>query len=77
MEPLSGVYAILATPFLPDGALDVASLRRLTGATVEAGVDALERQSRVDRPVSVLFMEPSSVSLARPTSSTTRSVSTC
>ena len=34
MEPLSGVYAILATPFLPDGALDDASLRRLTAATI-------------------------------------------
>jgi 4-hydroxy-tetrahydrodipicolinate synthase len=41
MEPLSGVYAILATPFLPDGALDDASLRRLTAATIEAGVDGL------------------------------------
>ena len=41
MEPLSGVYAILATPFLPDGALDDASLRRLTAATIDAGVDGL------------------------------------
>ena len=41
MEPLSGVYAILATPFLPDGALDAASLRRLTAATIAAGVDGL------------------------------------
>src|SRR5215211_2705102 len=41
MEPLSGVYAILATPFLPGGALDAASLQRLTAATIEAGVDGL------------------------------------
>jgi len=41
MEPLSGVYAILTTPFLPDGALDDASLRHLTTATIEAGVDGI------------------------------------
>ena len=41
MEPVSGVYAILATPFLPDGELDETSLRRLTAATIEAGVDGI------------------------------------
>jgi 4-hydroxy-tetrahydrodipicolinate synthase len=41
MEPVSGVYAILATPFLPDGELDETSLRRLTAATIDAGVDGI------------------------------------
>ncbi len=38
---LRGVYAILATPFLPDGAIDEGSLRRLTTATLETGVDGV------------------------------------
>ncbi|MDP9368399.1 MAG: dihydrodipicolinate synthase family protein [Chloroflexota bacterium] len=38
---LWGVYAILATPFLPDGALDEASLRQLTLATSIDGVTVL------------------------------------
>jgi 4-hydroxy-tetrahydrodipicolinate synthase len=41
MQPLSGVYNILSTPFTPDGKLDVNSLRRLTEATVVAGVDGI------------------------------------
>jgi 4-hydroxy-tetrahydrodipicolinate synthase len=41
MPGLRGVYNILSTPFTPDGALDVASLRRLTAATLEMGVDGL------------------------------------
>jgi 4-hydroxy-tetrahydrodipicolinate synthase len=41
LERLRGVYAILATPFLPDGEVDEASLRRLTAATIEAGVDGI------------------------------------
>jgi 4-hydroxy-tetrahydrodipicolinate synthase len=40
-EPLRGVYAILTTPFLPDGALDETSLRRVVAATVAAGVDGV------------------------------------
>ncbi len=38
---LRGVYAILATPFLPDGSIDEASLRRLTTATLATGVDGV------------------------------------
>jgi 4-hydroxy-tetrahydrodipicolinate synthase len=38
---LRGVYNILSTPFTESGALDVASLRRLTTATVETGVDGI------------------------------------
>lgn len=41
MQPLSGVYNILATPFLRDGALDTVSLRRLTEAVVATGVDGI------------------------------------
>ena len=41
MEKLRGVYAILTTPFLPDGEIDEPSLRRLTAATIEAGVDGI------------------------------------
>lgn len=41
MESVRGVYAILATPFLPDGEVDEPSLRRLTAATVETGVDGI------------------------------------
>jgi 4-hydroxy-tetrahydrodipicolinate synthase len=41
MEPVSGVYAILATPFLPNGELDETSVRRLTTATIDAGVDGV------------------------------------
>ena len=37
----SGVYAIAATPFLPDGALDYASVDRLTDFYVESGVSGL------------------------------------
>ncbi len=40
-QALRGVYAILATPFLPDGTIDEASLRRLTAATVATGVDGV------------------------------------
>ena len=41
MQPLSGVYNILSTPFTPSGALDVDSLKRLTHATIETGVDGI------------------------------------
>jgi 4-hydroxy-tetrahydrodipicolinate synthase len=41
IAPLRGVYNILTTPFSPDGALDEASLRRLTDAVIAAGVDGL------------------------------------
>jgi 4-hydroxy-tetrahydrodipicolinate synthase len=41
MKPLTGVYNILSTPFSPDGKLDVESLRRLTQATIDAGVDGI------------------------------------
>lgn len=41
MQPLAGVYNILATPFDPDGALDIAGLRRLTEAVIAAGVDGI------------------------------------
>lgn len=41
MKPLSGVYNILSTPFNPDGSIDTDSLRRLTTATVNAGVDGI------------------------------------
>jgi 4-hydroxy-tetrahydrodipicolinate synthase len=41
MEPLTGVYNILSTPFAPDGTLDLASLQRLTEATIAAGVDGI------------------------------------
>jgi 4-hydroxy-tetrahydrodipicolinate synthase len=38
---LTGVFNILTTPFLPDGALDLVSLRGLTEAVVGAGVDGV------------------------------------
>ena len=41
LQPLRGVYTILTTPFMPDGALDEASLRRVVEATVVAGVDGV------------------------------------
>ena len=41
MQPLVGVYNILATPVLPDGQLDVASLRRLVDATIRMGVTGI------------------------------------
>jgi len=41
MAGLRGVYNIMATPFSENGALDEASLRRLTGATIEMGVDGI------------------------------------
>jgi 4-hydroxy-tetrahydrodipicolinate synthase len=41
MEPLRGVYNILSTPFEENGSLDEASLRRLTDATIRAGVDGI------------------------------------
>lgn len=41
MEPLRGVYHILSTPFAPDGALDVPSLRRLTDAVIRMGIDGM------------------------------------
>lgn len=41
MQPLQGVYSILSTPFRDDGALDEASLERLTGAIIDSGVDGI------------------------------------
>jgi len=41
MQGLSGVYNILTTPFLPDGAVDGGSLRRLTEGVIAAGVDGI------------------------------------
>ena len=41
MQRLSGVYNILTTPFMPDGAVDGESLRRLTEGVVAAGVDGI------------------------------------
>lgn len=41
MRPLTGVYTILTTPFLADGRLDEASLRRLVAASLAAGVDGV------------------------------------
>jgi 4-hydroxy-tetrahydrodipicolinate synthase len=38
---VTGVFAILATPFASDGSLDVASLERLVEASVAAGVDGV------------------------------------
>lgn len=35
---LQGVFTALATPFLPDGTLDISSLRNLLGAQLRAGV---------------------------------------
>lgn len=40
-RPLAGVFNILTTPFLPYGALDDASLRRLTEGVIAAGVDGI------------------------------------
>jgi len=41
MDSLTGVYNILTTPFLADGALDEASLRRLTEAVIAMGVTGI------------------------------------
>jgi 4-hydroxy-tetrahydrodipicolinate synthase len=41
VEPLRGVYNILTTPFTTDGKLDLTSLKRLTEATIAAGVDGI------------------------------------
>lgn len=41
MERLTGVFNILTTPFLPDGGLDLSSLRRLIEGVVGAGVDGI------------------------------------
>lgn len=41
MQPLTGVYNILATPVFPDGSLDEASLRRLIDATIRMGVTGI------------------------------------
>ena len=41
MQPLTGVYNILATPVTPDGELDIASLRRLIDATIRMGVTGI------------------------------------
>ncbi|CAN5630379.1 dihydrodipicolinate synthase family protein [soil metagenome] len=41
MTGLRGVYNIMATPFTNDGALDEGSLRRLTEATINMGVDGI------------------------------------
>lgn len=41
MAGVRGVYNILTTPFLPDGAISEASLRRLATATIEMGVNGL------------------------------------
>lgn len=40
-ETAKGVFTIAATPFLPDGALDLHSLDRLVDAYVERGADGL------------------------------------
>ncbi|MEM0946532.1 MAG: dihydrodipicolinate synthase family protein [Pseudomonadota bacterium] len=40
-ETASGVFAIAATPFLPDGALDFDSIDRMTDAYVERGANGL------------------------------------
>ncbi len=41
MQPLVGVYNILATPVFPDGQLDIDSLRRLIDATIRMGVTGI------------------------------------
>jgi len=41
MEPVRGVYYILATPFTEDGQLDEDSLRTLTDGVIRAGVDGI------------------------------------
>ena len=41
MQPLTGVYNILATPVNPNGELDTASLRRLIDATIRMGVTGI------------------------------------
>jgi 4-hydroxy-tetrahydrodipicolinate synthase len=38
---ITGVFNILATPFLPDGQIDVESLRRLVGFQIDKGVHGL------------------------------------
>lgn len=40
-KPIAGVFNILATPFLPDGALDLTSLRRLVARQIEWGAQGL------------------------------------
>lgn len=40
-ETTKGVFTIAATPFLPDGALDFASIDRMVDAYVEKGADGL------------------------------------
>ena len=41
MDSLKGVYNILTTPFLANGALDEPSLRRLTSAVIGMGVTGI------------------------------------
>jgi 4-hydroxy-tetrahydrodipicolinate synthase len=41
LQALHGVYSILSTPFSDDGSLDEKSLKRLTGAIIEMGVDGI------------------------------------
>ncbi len=41
MENLRGIYNILTTPFMPDGAIDERSLRRLTDAVISMGVSGI------------------------------------
>ena len=40
-ETAKGVFTIAATPFLPDGTLDLASLDRLVDAYIEKGATGL------------------------------------
>lgn len=40
-HPVQGLVPILATPFHPDGSLDLPSLRRLTGFQLASGVDGV------------------------------------
>ena len=40
-ESAKGVFAISATPFSDNGALDIASLERLIGFYIEAGVHGI------------------------------------
>jgi 4-hydroxy-tetrahydrodipicolinate synthase len=41
VQALRGVYTILATPFTPDGDLDLPSLKRLTEGTIAMGVTGI------------------------------------
>ena len=41
MENLRGIYNILTTPFMPDGAIDERSLRRLTDTVISMGVSGI------------------------------------